>query len=93
MNRVPKLPWVPVQLLHKNTTITTRQKRYIQRCYSTLPLLQHITKRDKWNMETTLNIDWDMHGLLQNKHVKKGTHFSKFVHYNLPTNDRLNKYE
>ena len=23
LNKVPKLPWVPVQLLHKNTTITT----------------------------------------------------------------------
>ena len=44
-------------------------------------------------METTLDIDWDMYGLLQNKYFKNGTHFSKFVHYKLPTNDKLNKYK
>ena len=42
LDRVPKLPWVPVQLLRGKKTITSRYERYILRSFSTDPLMEKI---------------------------------------------------
>jgi hypothetical protein len=55
------------------------------------PLLKCIQERYRWNDRITNFVNWQAHGVSLRKHMKRKSHYIKFVHGILPTNRKLHR--
>ena len=92
INSLPP-PHNPIQVHHHQKTITSHLKRTLRTMIKSKTLIDHVTKRAKWDPDTVHFVDWQSHQRAITTSKLPARFITKFIHQILPTGKVVHRYK